>query len=766
FPPKPHPDCHLLVTLNALLPALTDMPKDAAPAEQDDDDEKIQENSGVDANWTVEERQQVYARLHESGTPLGLPDVAFEAPAMVQDAYDACIQKSPGIQMMMDAILQAAKRMDPDNWQRFQQIPLLNVHMDDQAVHSNLFAQTEPSWRPLLQRPKKRKQSCFFLHMGTAPLTSSLADFLTKLGWLGVCVGPVKPPGNNEDLLQHVPIDPASAEDQKYIDALLSESGGLITKPATFPLAYVNVVFNANEDAQLLDPHDEDYEDQLARRQEAVTVEPAKQEPEEKRLQNAPLPAVPPGTTAGYGLVGLTRGERVRRRLRALRNSLNIALGRLAKDGTLVVIWPGLPVHPVLFFIAGSLRKLFQRVHVFSPEGSKTFEVYILAAGYSREKAESKVPGIGGLELRSFFDNTWRSEGLDDVLLWTLAPLEEDEETNVGLQGKGVIVGYTNLWKTWGTKLTSLALDLGMLLSQEDGMASPKRGSKKKKPAAKKAAAKKAAKDTLGKPSESAKPAEMAEGKPEEKLEEKSAEKAEEKSAEKAEEKAGQKAEEKPGEKAEEKPGEKAEEKPGEKSEEKPSVPHTEKEAPTQSQEQAKPGANADEASKPSPSQDPAEPKPEASPSARTAVAEDPEPGRPARKTKPGQAPRKVPFGARLQPVTRPAQEGNEKPRPRFVLKRAMPNLSCTLGAAPGHKFRHPDPEELAKEYPLIHKALEVARRGRQKHWDLKEDSAGRSQESLAQSPEAKGSGPAENVPEVQQEAQPEAQPEEQKAAA
>ena len=34
---------------------------------------------------------------------------------------------------------------------------------------------------------------------------------------------------------------------------------------------------------------------------------------------------------AGYGVVGLTRGERVRRRLRALRNCLNVALGRLAK---------------------------------------------------------------------------------------------------------------------------------------------------------------------------------------------------------------------------------------------------------------------------------------------------------------------------------------------------------------------------------------------------------------------------------------------------
>ena len=34
----------------------------------------------------------------------------------------------------------------------------------------------------------------------------------------------------------------------------------------------------------------------------------------------------------GYGLVGLTRGHRVRRRLRALKNSLAITLGRLAKD--------------------------------------------------------------------------------------------------------------------------------------------------------------------------------------------------------------------------------------------------------------------------------------------------------------------------------------------------------------------------------------------------------------------------------------------------
>ena len=79
---------------------------------------------------------------------------------MVQDAYDSCVVKSPGVDAMVDAVVQAARRMDDANWERFQQVPLLNIHMEDMAVHSNLFAQTEPSWRPLLQRPKKRRQAC------------------------------------------------------------------------------------------------------------------------------------------------------------------------------------------------------------------------------------------------------------------------------------------------------------------------------------------------------------------------------------------------------------------------------------------------------------------------------------------------------------------------------------------------------------------------------------------------------------------------------
>ncbi|CAL1170473.1 unnamed protein product, partial [Cladocopium goreaui] len=386
--------------------------KEVAP---DDDDEALEEDTSIEGKWSLEERQRVAERIEASGTPLGLPDAAFDAPSMVQDAYDAMIQKSPGVEVMMEAILQAARRMDAENWQRFQQIPLLHVHQDDSTVHSNLFAQNEPSWRPLLQRPKKRKQSCAFLHMGTAPMTPVLADFLTKLGWSGICVGPMKPPPGNEDLLQFVQLDPAEAKDQFQIDELLGETGGLVPSPPTFPLAFVNVLFNVNEDSSLLDPYDDDYEEKLKERQEqeAAEAEAKKAAGKKKKKdtvvqENAELPPVPPSTVAGYGVVGLTRGHRVRRRLRAIKNCLAITLGRLAKDGSLVMVWPGLPLHPVLFFIAGSLRKLFQRVHVFSPEGSKTFEVYILAAGYKRDKADSKVPGMGGLEIRSFFEDTWR----------------------------------------------------------------------------------------------------------------------------------------------------------------------------------------------------------------------------------------------------------------------------------------------------------------------------------------------------------------------
>ncbi|CAK9010861.1 Potassium voltage-gated channel subfamily B member 2 [Durusdinium trenchii] len=451
---------------------------------------------------------------------------------------------------------------------------------------------------------------------------------------------------------------------------------------------------------------------------------------EQSQQENSPLPAIPPATIAGYGVVGLTRGHRVRRRLQALKNSLAITLGRLAKDGTLVVLWPGLPLHPVLFFIAGSLRPLFQRVHVFSPEGSKTFEVYILAAGYKREKADSKVPGMGGLELRSFFEDTWRCDGLDDVLLWTLAPMAEDEETNVGITGKGLILGYTQLWKTWGTKLTSLALDLGMLLGQDDGMASPTSG--KKSTRTKAARAKERAKNRDKKPPEAAPklpkpketdvtkktaPKEQPAADEPDKVSEKPKAEAQE-ASEKPRADGAEEASEKPDEEAPEKPkDQEASGEPRDEASHSPKAPEAAKGAPEVT---VKTAAAVSEQREEKQDEDTRQPDTKGE---RDRRPSDPDPKGSSRRSKPGGwARRQVPFGAKLHPV-----EDDAKPRrPRFVLKRAMPSLSCSLGASPGNKYLQPDYEELAEKHPLIHKALEVARHGKQKHWDLdNEESAG-----------------------------------------
>lgn len=86
---------------------------------------------------------------------------------------------------------------------------------------------------------------------------------------------------------------------------------------------------------------------------------------------------------------------------------------------------------------------------------------------------------------------------------------------------------------------------------------------------------------------------------------------------------------------------------------------------------------------------------------------------------------RRAAPGTRLPPMQDgdPLETDLAKPRKRrFMLKRGLPALSCSLGAAPGHKYRQPDYQELANQHPLIHKALEVARHGKQKHWNLDDE--------------------------------------------
>merc|ERR1719229_2113477 len=71
----------------------------------------------------------------------------------------------------------------------------------------------------------------------------------------------------------------------------------------------------------------------------------------------------------GFGKIGVTCTEPPRKRLRALRNMLNVAMGRLANNGNLIISWNALPSHPMLFFISAYLRTLFLRVHVTTMTG-------------------------------------------------------------------------------------------------------------------------------------------------------------------------------------------------------------------------------------------------------------------------------------------------------------------------------------------------------------------------------------------------------------
>lgn len=457
------------------------------PTEEDDLEEKKKkdENWGLpgDPTWPLKDRQKVFERMNDAGTPLGLRDPVFDADAMVADSFVVAMSKVHALKDMMDSVIQASRKMHDEDWARFQEIPCLRMHNDEQVMHGTIFAAKEPSWKAVLQKPKKTKQTCVFLHMGTEPPTQYLTDFLTKLGWYGVSIGSVPPPPGNEDSLQFTKIDPGNWSDQAKVDALISPGGGLVPRPKEFGLAYVNVTFNPRSDADFIDPYDENFEEKLRlRNQRAEMAEKERQfgqRDEEGRplFADSHMPEPPPSTATGHGKVGISRGERVRRRLRALRNSLRVALHRLQREGSLVVFWPGLPLHPVLFFLAASLRKVFQRVHVLSSPGSKTFDIYILAVGFKRDKAEDQTPGMGGRELKSFFGSAWRSETLDDVLLWTLPQAEEEEELSIGASGRGIVSSYADLWTTFSEKFRALAMDLGVVVlgdSNAQGSKMPK----------------------------------------------------------------------------------------------------------------------------------------------------------------------------------------------------------------------------------------------------------------------------------------------------
>ncbi|CAE7787736.1 atpE [Symbiodinium sp. KB8] len=153
------------------------------------------------------------------------------------------------------------------------------------------------------------------------------------------------------------------------------------------------------------------------------------------RLCGLPLKA------SGFGKIGVSRSDDVRRRLHTIQGALAEALRNLQTGGVLVASWCGLPTHPVLPFLTKQLRPGFRRVHILVPPDCVTFETYIVAAEFDpaghnsrpdpvplrpRESRNSLL-GLEPAEMCKFNFLNWLrsplrswSTGYDDVLAWTL----------------------------------------------------------------------------------------------------------------------------------------------------------------------------------------------------------------------------------------------------------------------------------------------------------------------------------------------------------
>lgn len=397
-------------------------------------------------------------RLESSGTGIGLKDWTFNAALLVKDCIEEYENNSPALQLMLESLRNAAQVLSNDNWRRFQELVWDRVHCQDNEVFGLLLSRIEPSWRTTLMTPKCGT-TCVFLHLGTEPPSGALCDVFTRLGWFGVSVSPYPLESGFEDYVEHILLDPSADRDRDEFIAMTRNNGGKIPKPSRFLVIFVNTAFNPT------DP-EPDSDEELG----VFGEEPKdKKEPEKQASWlrgNMPVSHKENSTeltsASGYGKLGVTRNPSVRKRLRALYMCLLVALNRLKHQGSLVILWPGLPCHPSLFFLTSFLRTIFMRVHVVSNEGIKTFEVYIVCASFNRTKADDPTPGEGATALMSFLGGAYRRAALDDVLLWTLTACDEKGEASFGVGGKSKCKTHEDLWNTMAAKYKALAVDLDM----------------------------------------------------------------------------------------------------------------------------------------------------------------------------------------------------------------------------------------------------------------------------------------------------------------
>jgi len=443
----------------------------------------------------------------------GFEDWVYEGGNLVKELIDVLEEESFGLHQMIEAARESAKSLDDKQWERFQTVPRRCVHACDKEVIGALFSATEPQWRTLLTAPKKGG-TCLFFHIGTEPVSLPIAELLTKLGWYGINVSPDAPMSGNEDRIQHVGLDPFEEQDEIEILKLQVAKNSLVPKPALFQLTFADVVWDPDalegndDEASAWKRLDSNSDGSVSRKEFKMAVrcgivpkgvkfkqfdtdgngsiskdefmeatkiglmgEEAKASAEVKSAKPKP-----PQNQTGYGLLGVTWRKDVRNRLRIMRNMVSVALQRLENQGTLVICWHGIPHHPALLFLTAQLRPVFLRVHVLVPEGTKSWETWIMAASFKRSDAEEVASkGGGGFMFKNFINNAYRCSDLDDALLWTLTAESLFEEYRLGGGERTIAKGYNELWSAYAAKYRELAKDFGSTVTTED--------TKKKRPA-------------------------------------------------------------------------------------------------------------------------------------------------------------------------------------------------------------------------------------------------------------------------------------------
>mmetsp|Transcript_14869 Transcript_14869/g.33869 ORF Transcript_14869/g.33869 Transcript_14869/m.33869 type:complete len:779 (-) Transcript_14869:72-2408(-) len=401
-----------------------------------------------------------------------LTDWVLNVTPLLNSARETLEMHSYDLQYYMEAAWNACRNMNTLQWEQFCDHILTKVRKDDRECFTSFFAHVEPGWRQTLTTPKELGPGvCNFLYAGTIQMPTELCEVLTRLGWTGVCLCPVGP--SNEEYLQtmkFVQVDMFSPEGASTMKDLWSASGGSVPRPRTFQLVIMDLIFHTDEEEKSLQDKDESLADD-----DEMLGGRSKQSLRMEGMQDAARAGdmLSPGrhpmnfganedlpeTASGYGKLGVTRTDRARIRLQVMHIMLTVCMQRLHPGGSMVLVWPGLPFHPTLLFIMAYLRPVFQRVHVVTPPGLKTFETFIVAHAFKRDvvEAQSSTDSPGYSFSNFLVHSPYRRNGLDDVLLWTLTDAALLEEFRVTNGNRSKSHGYDELFKTYGDKMYALA---------------------------------------------------------------------------------------------------------------------------------------------------------------------------------------------------------------------------------------------------------------------------------------------------------------------